>query len=216
MKGNFDLVVFDLDGTLIDSMDAIMESINKTFSHFGLGPYDWDRDIVRFFGKPFEYWAETLLQEGGKYSESNVKETVKKMWDNYAVIGPEKAKLKEGAGKLLKALDERGVKMAVATNMISRHAKSFFEHFEMKKYFKEICTVDDVERGKPHPDQMDCILGTLKVDKDRVLMTGDSGSDLEFARNSGVKVALLDSPWNKELKPDYRVGKLEDILRIVR
>ncbi|NIQ18241.1 MAG: HAD hydrolase-like protein, partial [Candidatus Aenigmarchaeota archaeon] len=93
----FKLVIFDLDGTLIDSAGAILKSVNITFSELGLGPYKWEKDIVRFFGRPFEEWAETLLKEAGKYSKENLERMANRMWDNYATIGVKHAKLYPGA-----------------------------------------------------------------------------------------------------------------------
>lgn len=211
----FRLVVFDLDGTLIDSVRAIVKSMNLTFSELGLGPYEWERDIVRFFGKPFEEWAETLLREGGKYSKENLKRMVDGMWDHYAVEGLEMAKLNPGAIEILEALKKKGVKLAVATNMISRHMKVFFSKFGLSKYFDKVCTISDVKKGKPHPDQLECIIRDLKIGKDGTLMVGDSKSDIDFAKNTGVKIALLDSPWNRSLRADYRVKNLKGLLDIM-
>lgn len=211
----FRLVVFDLDGTLLDSAGAILKSINVTFAKLGLGPYDWDRDVVRFFGKPFEFWAETLLREACKYSEENLKKMTNGTWEYYKKNGPKHIKLNEGAKEVLEDLKKLGIRMAVATNMRSEHAESFLPYFGIKRYFEEVCTVSDVRRGKPYPDQMECILKKVRVKKSETLVVGDSVSDTEFAQNSGVKVALLVAPWNRKLKSDYRVKKLRDILDIV-
>ncbi len=65
----FKLVIFDLDGTLFHSNQAIAESMNIAFGKAGLGPYAWDRDIARFFGMPFRQWVDALLKEEGRYSD---------------------------------------------------------------------------------------------------------------------------------------------------
>ncbi|UCC91613.1 MAG: HAD family hydrolase [Candidatus Aenigmatarchaeota archaeon] len=211
----FKLVIFDLDGTLIDSMEAIVRSMNVTFSELGLGPYEWGRDVQRFFGKPFQKWAETLLKEGGKYSKKNMERMTNRMWDNYADIGVKYTKLKEGAIEVLETLRKRGVRLAVATNMIARHANIFFSHFDLRKYFEKVCTVSDVEKGKPHPDQVECILEDLDAERDETLIVGDTISDLHFAKNSGIRIAIIDAPWNRSLRPDYRIKKLKELLEIV-
>ena len=211
----FRLVVFDLDGTLINSVEAIMKSINLTFAEFGLGPYEWEKDIVRFFGKPFEIWAETLLKEGKKYSHENLEKAVNTMYRHYNKIGPAHARLYPHALEVLSALKNRGVKLAVATNMISRHMKTYFSRFDLGAYFEKMCTLSDVKRGKPYPDQLECIQRETGVPKNETLVVGDSETDLEFARNSGVKIAVLDAVWNKNLKPDYRIKDLKELLDIV-
>jgi phosphoglycolate phosphatase len=211
----FKLVVFDLDGTLINSVEGIMRSINITFAGIGLGPYEWERDIVRFFGKTLEKWVETLLKEGGKYSEENVEKVANDIWETYSKVGKKHNKLYDGVKDVLEELRKRGIKMAIATNMRSKHANIFLPLFGIDKYFEKVCTSTNTKRGKPFPDQMDSILEKVKVDKSDALVVGDSRSDLEFARNSGVKVALVEMPWNRDLKSDYRVKKLRGILDIV-
>lgn len=211
----FRLVIFDLDGTLLDTKDAISKSLNVTFEEIGLGPYEWEKHIVRFFGKPFGEWAETLLREAGRYSKEEVERISNRMWDNYANMGVKHAKLMPGALKVLEYLKKKGTRLAVATNMRSRHAKIFFSRFGLNEYFDKVCTVSDVKRGKPHPDQVECILRDLKIERKETLMVGDSRSDMEFARNSRIKIALLNSPWNRPLKPDYRIKKLEGLLEII-
>ena len=210
----YKLVIFDLDGTLLDSAGAILEAINITFAELGLGPYRWESDIVRFFGTPFRQWTETLLKEGDKYSEANVERMVNIMYDNYAVIGPKHAKLNPGALETLESLRKKGVRLAVATNMILRHKLAFFSHFRLDRYFEKVCTISDVKRGKPFPDEFICIAKAMPAEKGEVLMVGDSVADVEFARNCGIRVALLDAPWNRKLKPDYRVERLDRILKI--
>jgi len=212
MMRMFKLVIFDLDGTLINSVKAIAKSINLAFAEIGLGPYDWNRDIVRFFGTPFGLWVETLLKEAGKYSDEMKERMKQKTWDNYSVIGPQIAKLNPGALKTLETLKKKGVKMAVATNMLRRHADIFLPHFGILKYFDKVCTFSDVERGKPYPDQLDCILKETGAKKSEILMVGDTRADLEFARNAGVRIAMLDAPWNKLLHPDYRIKRLDEVL----
>ncbi|MCK5017315.1 MAG: HAD family hydrolase [Candidatus Peribacteraceae bacterium] len=210
----FELLVFDLDGTLLNSSAAIMKALNITFAKIGLGPYDWDNDIVRFFGKPFEYWAETLLREEGKYTEENFKNMTDGTWKAYEKTGNE-SELNKGAKELLEGLRKKGIKMAVATNMKSGHAKIFLPHLGIDKYFEIVCTASDVKNGKPYTDQMDCILEKVRVDKENVLMVGDTVSDVEFAENSKVKIALLTTPWNNDLKSDYKVKELTEILDFV-
>lgn len=212
----FRLVVFDLDGTLLDSAEAILKSINVTFAKLGLGPYDWEKDIVRFFGKPFELWAETLLREAGKYSRENFEKMTNGTWKAYEEIGYREAKLNEGAEKLLEDLKDMGVRMAVATNMRIQHARKFLPHLGIDKYFEAVCTVSDVKKGKPWPEQMECVLEKVKTRKEEVLMVGDTKLDVDFSRNSGVKVAIIEMPWNKGVKSDYRVKKLAGILKIVK
>jgi len=211
----FRLVVFDMDGTLLDTKKGIMESINSVFSEMGLGPYDWKKDIERFFGKRFRIWAETLLKEGGKYSRGNTEKMVNMMFDLYEKTGVRHARLTEGALETLKHLRSRGIRIAVSTNMIRALCTAMFEKFNLYGYVDTMCTLSDVKREKPFPDQMDLILSKHDIPKEETLMVGDSVTDAEFAKNSGVRLALLDQPWNRELKADYRIRKLAEITSIV-
>ncbi len=211
----FKLVVFDLDGTLIDSAGAILKIVNLTFAEIGLGPYEWDRDIARFFGKPFPVWAEALLREAGRFTKKGAREISGKFSDSYAVLGPRHARLSPGALDTLEILSKRGVRLGVATNMTKRQMDSFLSHFGLKSFFWGICTASDVNKGKPDPDQMNCILKKIRAKRTETLMVGDSETDVRFAANAGVRIALLDAAWNRGLKPDYRIGSLKELPEIV-
>lgn len=211
----YNLVIFDLDGTLLNSEEAILESLNRTFGTIGLGPYEWDSDISRFFGRPFRIWTETLLREAGRYSEKLADEMTNKAWDNYALIGPSRTGLNPFARETLNALKAKGIKMAVATNMMSRHSNIILPHLGIDAYFGEICTADSVKQAKPYADQFYCIARKANIDKSEALMVGDSATDLEFAGNAGIKIAILDAPWNSSLNPDYRIKTLKELLKIV-
>ncbi|MFH1236899.1 MAG: HAD family hydrolase [Candidatus Aenigmatarchaeota archaeon] len=210
----FKLVIFDLDGTLLSSEDAILRSLNKAFEGIGMGPYEWESDIARFFGKPFRAWAETLLREAGKYTPELAEKITQKAWDNYALLGPSMVMLNPGAKETLEALKSKGVRLAIASNMMTRHAHILLPHLGIQKYFDKICTADSVSRPKPFPDQFDCIMESVKADKNAILMVGDTASDADFARNCGIRVALLDAPWNRSLAPDYRIKKLSEVLEL--
>ncbi|MCD6590630.1 MAG: HAD family hydrolase [Candidatus Aenigmarchaeota archaeon] len=211
----FRCVVFDLDGTLVNSIDGIMVAINKTFSTIGLGPYEWEKDIERFFGKPFEIWAETLLKEGDKYSEENVKKMKELMHENYSSIGVDYVKLNPGVKEALEVLKDNGVKIALATNTVSGPPQKFLKHLGVYEYFDKICTVSDVEKGKPEPDEMICIIKSLNINPDEILVVGDSETDVEFAKNSGCKICILDAKWNKNITSDYRVKNMKELVDIV-
>ncbi|MCX6817687.1 MAG: HAD family hydrolase [Candidatus Aenigmarchaeota archaeon] len=210
----FRLVIFDLDGTLFSSENVILESLNRAFNEINLGPYDWESDIVRFFGKPFRIWAETLLREAGRYTPGLAERITQKAWDNYALLGPSMVRLNPGAKETLEKLKSKGVKLAVASNMMTRHAHILLPHFGIQNYFDKICTADSVKRPKPFPDQFDCIMESVKADKKETLMVGDTASDVDFARNCGIKVALLDASWNRSLAPDYRIKNLSKVLEL--
>ena len=210
----FKLVIFDLDGTLFSSEDAILESLNRAFEGIGLGPYDWESDIARFFGKPFRAWAETLLREAGKYTPELAEKITQKAWDNYALLGPSMVRLNPGAKETLEALKNKGVRLAVASNMMTRHADILLPQFGIKKYFDKICTADSVSRPKPFPDQFDCIMESVKAEKNAILMVGDTASDADFARNCGIRIVLLDASWNRSLATDYRIKNLSEVLEL--
>ncbi len=96
--------------------------------------------------------------------------------------------------------------------MIRRHVDTFFSYYKLGGYFEKVCSISDVREGKPARDQFDCIMDGIRARKSEILMVGDTASDVGFARNCGIRVALLDAAWNRSLEPDYRLKSLKEVL----
>lgn len=181
-------VILDLDGTLLDTLEDITDSVNRTLTQFGYPPRTLP-EIRRFVGNG----AVKLLERALPC------ELPKEQFDafyhcydaDYTAHGQDKTKPYDGAAELLRELRARGLFTAVLSNKQDNAVRILCAH-----YFPDLLdmatgpTAD--RRTKPAPDGIHYIAETLGVRTDEILYVGDSEADVQTGRNAGVKtVAAL-------------------------
>ena len=156
MMQNLKLVIFDLDGTLVDAYEAIFRSFNHTMKALGLK--NRSRLTVRkavgrgdgLLLKPFvepEFLNEALRIYRRHHSFSLIK---------YARLFP-------GARKVLRALKKRGLKLAVASNRPTRYSWILIRHLELHRYFDYVLCADRLAHRKPHPEILKNIMNFREI-----------------------------------------------------
>jgi pyrophosphatase PpaX len=176
-------VIFDLDGTLIDTNDLIIE----TFQHVvkeSLGRFPTEDELNHVYGK-------TLNEQMTHFSAERSQELVDAYRAYYRTHMDAGTHLFEGVKALLDDLAEKGIKMAAVTNKGSRGVQHAFDKFDLGKYFTAAITADDVSIGKPDPEGIITALNRLNVDAQEALFVGDSQSDIHAAKGAGVKSVLV-------------------------
>ncbi|MDR1912250.1 MAG: HAD-IA family hydrolase [Helicobacteraceae bacterium] len=173
-------VIFDLDGTLTDSRRNIAESINYARIFKGLAALD-ENDI-------FER-IDALTFESAKvfYGEDAREEDHKRFEERYEKICLSDLKLYDGVGKTLFALNERGVKMAIATNSTSVFAKAMLAHSGAARYFSAFIGADCAVNPKPAPDMLFLALEKLGAKPSEAVFVGDSGKDMKAAKAAQIR-----------------------------
>jgi len=222
-----DALIFDLDGTLIDTNGAHVESWVRTLARFGynLGP---DR-VGPEMGKggdnlvPDVLGPEADRRDGDAMREMVAAEYVK------IVTRERHVRVFDDAVKLLAALRERGVRTALATSSGDQHLDATFESAGVD--FRELVDVvvkkDDVERSKPAPDVVVAALGKLDLSPAQCAMVGDTPHDAEAAKRAGViTLGVLCGGYTSERAlreagargvwrdPAHLLAELDDALRI--
>ncbi|MBP2650072.1 MAG: ppaX [Firmicutes bacterium] len=204
-------ILFDLDGTLLDTNELIIKSFQHTFKvHYNR---EIDVDVVRaYFGKPLraalEYLGPDKIEEltatYREFSEANHKRLTK--------IFPKVA-------DTIKTLADNNVKLGVVTSKKGLRAKLGLELFDIRQYFSVIVGCDSCSNYKPHPEPVEFAVKTLKLTADECLMVGDSPFDLASGKGAGVKTAAVrwtDLPWAvlEAENPDYILESITDLLGI--
>ncbi|MCC8042133.1 MAG: HAD family hydrolase [Oscillospiraceae bacterium] len=178
------LVIFDLDGTLADTLSDLAYSGNTALEHFGYPTHDTE-EYRYFVGDGIPMLIRRILPENQR-SEENISK-VKAEFDRvYAEHFDVFTKPYEGISELLERLSERGVMTAIASNK----AAEFTERVVSKLFTHRFSAVCGKKRGrsqKPAPDIVFGIMSQLGVNPDEVLYAGDSGVDMQTAANAGVK-----------------------------
>ncbi|HSP06571.1 MAG TPA: HAD-IA family hydrolase [Acidobacteriota bacterium] len=185
----FRAVIFDLDGTLVDSYPAILESLNDTRLAFGLPPYDL-QTVKTMVGRGLENLMRQALGDE-RYEEGMA--VFRKSYDETHLRG---TFLLPGVRQTLAELKARGVRMAVATNKPSDYSRNILRHLEVESYFMDCSGPDRAGCTKPNPAMLNGLMIALQVRPMETLYVGEMVLDLETARNAGVRLALIATGGN--------------------
>ncbi|MBS9778710.1 MAG: HAD family hydrolase [Campylobacteraceae bacterium] len=198
-------ILFDLDGTLIDCTDGIVESFEVAFSTCSNTKVNKD-DICSLIGYPLEYMFESLGA-----NKSKIDLHVKKYREHYRKIFLQSTKLLPQAKEAIE-LAHTLAPVGLVTTKPSFYAKEILEHFDILKFFKVIVGVDDVKNPKPDAEPILKALHTMGVKADlETFMVGDTVLDLQSAKNAKINsIALLCGYGHKKdllkyssnIKPD--------------
>lgn len=197
----FKTVIFDLDGTLIDSYVAIQESLNYVLEHFGRPKVDL-ATTKKMVGRGLE---NLMVQAVGDDRKEQAIALFRKSYDETVMRG---TFLLPEVEQTIRELYEKGIKMAVASNKPSIYSRTILENFGLNPYFEACYGPDVVKQTKPHPAMLEGLMKELNADRKKTLHVGDMDIDVETARNAGVPVALVATGGNssdelRSLSPDY-------------
>ena len=173
-------ILFDLDGTLIDSTEAILESFDVSFKHFGMTTPS-DDEITSLVGHPLE-----TMYQGLGVSLENIQDIIKAYKNHYRLISRKKTTLLPNAKE---AIEEAGkfATLGIVTTKTKRYSIELLDHLGILKDFSIIIGREDVLNPKPHPEPILKAISLLKVKKDSAWMIGDTLMDIKSAKAAGVK-----------------------------
>ncbi len=205
------LLIFDLDGTLIDSRLDLAHSVNAARGAMGMPPVSHEL-IYSYVGNG----APVLIRRamGPDASEEAVAAALAFFLDYYKQHAVEYTKLYPGVQNALEQLHAAGHHIAVLTNKPVRISKSIIEHFGLSPLI--VCTYggNSFEYKKPHPIGIETLRQELGVGPEETWMIGDSGVDVQTARNAGVPVCGVTYGFQpesfREFPPDVLVDRMED------
>lgn len=179
------LVIFDLDGTLTDTLDSIERSANLTLDAFGYAPIE--RDQFRYFvGNGAQELIRKCLLHHGSTSQEELGEVFALYQQNFRENCMYHVRPYDGIPELLQALKDLGVRMAVNSNKPHPSSVKVVEEIFGRTIFDCIIGQSDGRRRKPAPDGVYAILEALSVEKDDVIYIGDTDTDMETGKSAGV------------------------------
>jgi len=181
---NIKLVIFDLDGTLVDAYAAINSSFNYVMRRLGLKPKSADL-IRRSVGwgdanllKP--YVGERDLEFALSLYRRHHEHSLLKQSRLYPQVRP-----------LLLTLKDKGYKLAVASNRPGKFSLILLRHLRIIEFFDYVLCADKSKRGKPDPEILNKIISRLAVKKSQVLYAGDMVIDAQAGRRAGIKTVIV-------------------------
>lgn len=195
------LVLFDLDGTLVDTAPEIRDALNDTLQALGLPPEPLEQ-VVDWIGHGTEQLLAQALAQAGGCDAAAVRDS--SLWraarprfaSDYERRCGTSSCLYPHAREVLDALRARGVRRALVTNKEQRFTWPVLQRHGLRASFDRVVCGDTLPTRKPDPaGVLDC-LRSFEVDAGRALFVGDSSIDVATARNAGVRVWALAQGYN--------------------
>ncbi len=196
----FKLIIFDLDGTLIDAYEAITKSFNFAMKRFGY-PQQSSLSIRRAVG-----WGDVQLLNSF-VSENDLAGVLGIYRRHHKDSILKYSKVFPGVNRLLAILKAKGYKLAVASNRPTRFSLLLISHLKLNRYFDYILCADKLKAGKPHPEILQRIMDRLSLKPSATLYVGDMVIDAQAGRRARVKTVIvttgsssareirLEKPW---------------------
>ena len=176
-------VVFDLDGTLLDTLPDIVDSVNYTLEKFG-APSRTTKEIRSFIGNG----AKNLIKKSfGNLTEEQLNERLSYYNDLYTNSGSPKTKVFDGVGEVLKTLKMRGYKIAILTNKPQITTDDVYKTYLNEYNFDKVIGQRDGVKIKPDPTVLLSMLEEMGVEKSNAYFVGDGDADVKVALNAGVE-----------------------------
>ena len=177
-------VLFDFDGTLVNTNDVIIASWQHTYMYY-LGREESLEKITACFGEPL------LLTMEREFPEVDPRESAEVYRNFQKENADELVKIFPGIKELLESLKTDGFRMGVVTSRTRESAQRYMDMFGIGDYFEEMVSCDDTEIHKPNPEPILLCLKKMCITAEEALMVGDSPFDIKCANNAGVKSVLV-------------------------
>lgn len=211
------LIVFDLDGTLIDSSKDLSISMNATREHFGMTPLDAAL-IYSYVGNGAAVLVRRAL--GLEASQEMVEEGLRFFLKFYRAHALEHTKLYPGIREVVEELSASGHKLAVLTNKPVRISFDIVGALGLQKHFLRVYGGDSFVNKKPDAIGIKTLMEETDTCAHNALMVGDSSVDVQTARNAGIRscgVAWGFQPESFEIdRPDMLINHPSELLSVVR
>lgn len=204
-------VLFDFDGTLIDTNDLINKSFLYTFEQFG---YSFtEKEILQFNGPPLQKTFSQINPQLAEEMIQTYREHNAKYHDEYVTLFP-------NVKETLDALQQAGLKLAIVSAKMRAGVNQGLEITNIGSYFDTIITIDDVSNPKPHPESVLKALENLYAEPTQAIMVGDNYHDILSGNKAGTKTAgvawsVKGEAYLQQYNPTYMLEDMIDLLKIV-
>ncbi|MET1415045.1 phosphoglycolate phosphatase [Roseibium sp. HPY-6] len=214
------VLVFDLDGTLVSSMEDLVAALNAVLTANGHSAVP-NEDVAHMVGMG----AKVLIQRGLDYNQVTwtdelVEPLFHQFLEFYAANIAVHTRAFDGVVSSLENLREEGWKLAVCTNKAERLTLPLLEVLDLAKHFDAVVGGDTFPVSKPHAEP---VHGAIERAGGRIegsIMIGDSGTDINAARNAGIPVIAVDFGYTPvpvtELGPDSVISHFNELAAAIR
>lgn len=206
------LVIFDLDGTLVDSKMDLVHSVNAARGLMNLPPIS-DQVVASYVGNGAPVLMRRAL--GPEASEADVRRSLEFFLGYYRDHMLDNTRLYPGVQEALDRLLEGGARMAILTNKPVRFSRAIVEGLGLGGHFFQLYGGNSFEQKKPDPIGVETLLKESGAPREQTIMVGDSGVDVRTARNASVKACGVSYGFQPECfeqdPPDLLVDDMNQL-----
>ena len=209
-------ILWDFDGTLLNTNDVILESWQYTYEHYYNRRMPVEH-ITKCFGEPL---LVTMAREFPDVPPKDSAEVYREFQKDIAYVW---AKAIPGVFELVERLKGEGYKQCIVTSRTTESTLRYLDLFEKGHLFDDMVTCDDTDKHKPRPEPILLALEKMGCPKDEAIMIGDGVFDIKCANNAGVKSVLVGwritgtgSEVIKDAVHDFEAETPEDLLKIIK
>ena len=217
-------ILFDLDGTLIDTAPDLMNAHNHVMKKYGYETKSTE-DIRKLVGKGSasligrSVWGQAK-KEFSKVSDQSIKkEMVKEFIDFYANNIAVESKLVNGTLEFLNWSKKNNISMGVCTNKQEHLSVDLLKQLKIYDYFEYVAGSDTFDYCKPDPRHLTNVIEIMQGDIKKSIMIGDSETDAESAKSAGIPFILLEDGYTEkkvsEIHHDYLIKDFVNIEEII-
>ncbi len=204
-------IVFDFDGTIVDSMQMVFNALNDALKKQSLPAIE-----VELLGCMAGLPLVDIISAKAQISESAAKEVEKEVFESYTSFCRIRCQLLPQVESTLKTLKSKRIKLGLFTTTPIKPLMVVEKKFSLKDYFDIIIAKEDA-KNKPNPEGLNKIIAEFGIKKDECLYVGDSPIDILTGKAAGVKTiavttGLATLEQLKEANPDWIISSLEKLL----
>ena len=214
------MIIFDLDGTLIDTAPDLIDSAHKVMKDIIVKKIDYNIS-KKFIGKGGKFFIkEHLSYNKIKLPQSEVNLLIKKFLSIYEKNISVKSKPYDGAVEMLNELRDQNIIMNICTNKPEKLARLILNNFNLSQYFTNIIGGDTMAQCKPNPLPLLKLMSDSNIKPHNTIMIGDTTTDLNAAKNAGIIAILVDFGYLDvsiaDLKYNHIASNYSDIKKIIQ
>ncbi len=218
MNKNFKCIIFDLDGTLIDSGPDLLNSLNHVLKIEGLGQVS-----NSVLGSLVGGGAEAMIKKGFQhlgfnYDESKMNKYVKDFLEFYMKNCIKETKLYSDVETTLRYFYHKNIKICLCTNKKQYLTDKIISGFDIGKYFDLILGSSEKMKLKPDEEMLEYCIDYVKCTPEQCFMVGDSDNDIIPANKLGISSVYVNYGYgtlSKDVKPKFKVRSVKEIIQVL-
>jgi phosphoglycolate phosphatase len=200
-------IIFDMDGTLIDSSFAMAQSVNHVRKHLGLAAMSKE-DLEYYINQPDQDLPKIF------YNTTEYDPTHRSLFrEHYLKSSSEHISLYPDVKEMLQFMSERS-KLCVATNASDFFARHMLEHLQIIDFFDGVVGANNVPSPKPNPMMLELLMENTSTLKERTLMVGDSIKDEQAAENADIPFIFVNWGYGKSETASMKANNMHELIAL--